>query len=93
MDRRQNRERVAIGGRACRRFGAQIARSPGAVLDDDRLPEQFGGARGKGASDDIGAGARRERYNEAQRFGRIALCVRVGGERERAEYAKRAHHA
>ena len=66
-------DRVAVLGRVGDQFVADRASRAGLVLDHDRLAELLLHALPDDAADDVGAAARPERDDQADRLGRIVL--------------------
>ena len=77
---RGQQQRVAVGRGACAFHGPHEAARAALVVDHDRLAERLGELIGVGAPDDVGAGARREGYDHADRALRPFARPRRGGE-------------
>jgi hypothetical protein len=81
LARRAEQDRVAIRRRLGDARGADHAGGAGLVLDDDRLPEHVGQARGHRAPGDVRPAPRRIGNDQLHRLGGIAVRARPGGGR------------
>jgi hypothetical protein len=69
-------QRVSVRRRLRDEVGADAAAGPGAIVDDDRLPELLRELVGDEPRDDVGRATRRERNDEPDRLRRIVLRCR-----------------
>ena len=78
---------VAVRRRLTRDVGADSAAGAATIVSDDRLAEPVVQPLHQHARDDIGAAAWRERHDQANRLGRIALgdCGSACNDRERGD--------
>src|SRR5205814_1555528 len=83
-------QRVSVGIGPRDLFHGDVAAAAGLVLDHELLAQALAHLGGEGARDDRGAAARRERYDQADRLGRVGLrerrrrAKRGGGERRKS---------
>ena len=82
---RDDQQRVAVGKRVCRRFGADHAAGAAAVVDHHLLAEPIAQLLRDHAPDHVVAAAGRERNDEPHRLARIVLGHHRRGERQRGE--------
>ena len=82
-------QRIAVGRRSGRGFGADRSGAPGAVFDHDRLAGCLGQPLRDDAGERIGKAARRERHDDLDRSRRVVLAP-GGSSRERGDAAQRS---
>ncbi len=87
-------DHVAVRSTLRHDLGPDVARSAGAVVDDDRLAEELLHLLGDGARFDVGTAAGREPHDETHRMGRVraGLGERNGHERRAEEGEERLDH-
>src|SRR5262249_34783780 len=83
---RLHHQRVAVGLRGEHRLRADDAARARAVLHQHRLPEGVAQVLGDDAAGDVGARARRERDDDADRAGRVLLRERGAGDEQDGRY-------
>ncbi len=80
---RVDQERVAVGLRARRELGSDIARGPAAVVDHHRLPQALGERRRDEPRDHVDAAAGRKGHDQPHRPRRPGFALRRGESRGR----------
>ena len=86
---------VTVSRRLGDKVGGDGAGGAGAVLDQHRVAPDLGEALRNHPRDDVGAAAWREADQDANRFGRVSLCLRssAGGEQQCCRNTGESGHA
>src|SRR4051812_22182523 len=86
---RREKQRVTVAGGFCDRLSAYVSSRTGTIVDDHLLTPRLAQLLCDDARSDIGRSCRRERHDQTNRLGRVALPVH----RKREEHKSSAAQA